>query len=285
MGGLTQAIAAAARHSGVEIRTSATVERILVKCGRAAGVVLAGGEDVRASTVISNADPRTTFLKLLDPQQLNPEFLRHAGNIKYRGCGARVHLALAELPRFAALNDAGPAAPFAGPIVIAPGVDYLEMAHDDAKYGTFSRRPMLEARLPSLLDPSLAPPGKHTLSVYVQYAPYHLRHGDWEAARQPLGDAVVDTLCDYAPNLRGAILARKVLTPLDFETCYGLPEGNGNHGEMTLDQFLHMRPVPGWAQYQTPIAGLYLCGAGTHPGGGVTGANGHNAARVILKGR
>jgi phytoene dehydrogenase-like protein len=283
MGGLTQALAQAAQALGAEIRASAAVERIRVKDGRTTGVVLADGAELTAATVVSNADPRTTFFQLVDPQHLDPEFLWHAGNIKYRGCGARVHLALSDLPRFTALNGADPAAHLAGAIMIAPGIDYLERAYDAAKYGGYARQPMIEARLPSLLDPSLAPPGGHTLSVYAQYAPYRLKNGNWEAERERLGDAVVDTLTDYAPNLKSVILARKVLTPLDLETGYGLPEGNANHGEMTLDQFLHMRPVPGWAQYRAPIAGLYLCGAGTHPGGGVTGANGYNAARVILQ--
>ena len=284
MGALTQAIAAAAQGFGAEIRTGAEVAHILVPNGHAAGVALASGEEISAGAVISNADPRTTFFRLLDPGRLDPDFVWGARNIKYRGCGARVHLALDELPQFTALGgaDADPAG-LRGQILIAPGVDYLERAYDEGKYGGFSHSPMLDVSIPSLNDPGLAPPGKHTLSVYMQYAPYQLRGTDWEAQREALGDVVVDTLAQYAPNLKSAIRFRKVLTPLDLESIYGLPEGNPNHGEMTLDQFLHMRPVGGWAQYRTPVPGLYLCGAGTHPGGGVTGANGYNAARVVMR--
>ncbi len=288
MGGLTQAIAKAAQHigRGVEIRTGAEVVEIIVENGRTHSVCLANGQVISAAVVISNADPRTTFLKLVDPAYLDPFFMRQVQNIKYRGSGARVHLALKELPQFIPpfpLHSGGRVEGAVGHIRIAPSLNYLEKAYDAAKYGQFSRQPYLDVTLPSLADPSLAPPGQHVMSIYVQYAPYHLREGNWEDCREALGEVVIDTLAQYAPNLREVILHRKVLTPLDLERIYGLPEGNPHHGEMTLDQFLYMRPVPGYAQYRTPIQGLYLCGAGTHPGGGVTGLPGYSAAREILK--
>jgi phytoene dehydrogenase-like protein len=231
--------------------------------------------------VISNADPRTTFLKLLGPHHLEPFFVRQVQHIKFRGSGARVHLALNELPKFTALN--GYNQHLQGYIRIAPGLDYLEKAFDAAKYGDYARQPYLDVTIPSLLDPGLAPAGKHVMSIYVQYAPYHLKAGSWQEKREALAKTVIETLAGYAPNLKNTILHTQILTPLDLEMIYGLPEGNPNHGEMTLDQFLYMRPVPGWAQYRTPVPGLYLCGAGTHPGGGVTGLPGKNAAREILK--
>ncbi len=283
MGGLTQAIANAARQYGAEIRTDVEVVDIVMQDRQATGVVLANGETITAASVISNADPRTTFLKLLDPQWLDPFFVRQLHHIKYRGSGARVHLALSELPQFTALNGNDSTQYLRGNIKIAPGVDYIERAFDAAKYGDYSPRPYLDVMIPSLLDPSLAPAGQHVLSIYVQYAPYHLKNGTWGEKREALGQAVIDTLAEYVPNLKQSILHTKVLTPLDLEQVYGLPEGNPNHGEMTLDQFFYMRPVAGWAQYRTPIKGLYLCGAGTHPGGGVTGLPGKNAAREILK--
>jgi phytoene dehydrogenase-like protein len=319
MGGLTQALAGAARRYGVEIRTEAEVAEIVVERGQASGVRLANGQVVTAAAIISNADPRTTYMRLVDPQVLDPFFVKQVQNIKYRGSGARVHLALRELPQFTALTSPSipPLAGAEGGVEylrgytrIAPSLDYLEKAFDAAKYGQFARRPYLDVTIPSLADPSLAPAGQHAMSIYMQYAPYCLkqeREGDEEARRRgtgeqgngrlegwragswddgqrrALGETVIDTLAEYAPNLKAAILDSRVLTPLDLETIYGLPEGNPNHGEMTLDQFLYMRPVPGYAQYRAPIQGLYLCGAGTHPGGGVTGLPGYNAAREILK--
>lgn len=292
MGGLTQALAGAARRYGVEIRTEAEAVAIVVESGQASGVRLANGQVVTAAAIISNADPRTTFMKLVDPQVLDPFFVRQVQNIKYRGSGARVHLALRELPQFTALTlpsippltgGEGEGEYLRGHIRIAPSLDYLEKAFDTAKYGQFARRPYLDVTIPSLADPSLAPAGRHVMSIYMQYAPYHLREGSWEECREALGEVVLNTLAEYAPNLKAAVLDSRVLTPLDLETIYGLPEGNPSHGEMTLDQFLYMRPVPGYAQYRAPIEGLYLCGAGTHPGGGVTGLPGYNAAREILK--
>ncbi|MBE7474869.1 MAG: amine oxidase [Anaerolineae bacterium] len=291
MGGLTQAIAGAARHYGAEIRTGVEVAEIIVERGQTNGVRLANGQVITAAAIISNADPRTTFMKLVDPAYLDPFFVKQVQNIKYRGSGARVHLALKELPQFTALTP-----PFASPVNgegwggylrgytrIAPSLNYLEKAFDAAKYGQFARQPYLDVTIPSLLDPSLAPAGQHVMSIYMQYAPYNLREGAWDDCRETLGQVVIDTLTEYAPNLKKSILHSQVLTPLDLEQIYGLPEGNPHHGEMTLDQFLYMRPVPGYAQYRAPIEGLYLCGAGTHPGGGVTGLPGYNAAREILK--
>ncbi|MCL4303248.1 MAG: NAD(P)/FAD-dependent oxidoreductase [Anaerolineae bacterium] len=293
MGGLTQALAGAARRYGVEIRTEAEAAEIVVESGQASGVRLANGQVVTAAAIISNADPRTTFMKLVDPQVLDPFFVKQVQHIKYRGSGARVHLALKGLPQFTALTPPlppprrggtkGAVEYLRGHIRIAPSLDYLEKAFDAAKYGQFARRPYLDVTIPSLADPSLAPAGQHVMSIYMQYAPYHLREGSWEECREALGEVVINTLAEYAPNLKEMILDSRILTPLDLETIYGLPEGNPSHGEMTLDQFLYMRPVPGYAQYRAPIEGLYLCGAGTHPGGGVTGLPGYNAAREILK--
>ncbi len=282
VGALSEALAAAARQNGAEVRTAAGVERVTVRDGRADGVVLANGDEIAAKRIISSADPKRTFLGLVDPLQLDPEFVRKVRGIRFRGACAKVHLALGELPSFAGVD--GGSAHLGGAISIAPSLNYLERAYDDAKYGSVSQAPYLEAVIASLSDPTLAPDGRHVMSVLVQYAPYHLKEGSWsDARREELGDRVVDVLADYSPNLRSAIIDRQVLTPLDLERVYGLTEGNIYHGELALDQLYFMRPVPGWARYRTPIDNLYLCGAGTHPGGGVTGAPGYNAARAILK--
>ncbi|HKZ86121.1 MAG TPA: NAD(P)/FAD-dependent oxidoreductase [Anaerolineae bacterium] len=282
IGNLANAIASAARQHGVEIRTGVEVARILVKDERATGVALANGDEIAAKRVVSALDPRRTFLGLIDPMRLEPAFVRAVQNIKYRGVTAKVNLALGELPKFKGLDESS----LRGLISIGPSIDYLERAYDDAKYGRVSSQPYLEAVIPSLSDPALAPAGRHVMSIRVQYAPYPRtrREGDWDdARREALGDTVVDTLAGYAPNLKSSILHRQVLTPLDLEERFGLTEGHLYHGEMTLDQILFMRPVPGWAQYRAPIDGLYLCGEGTHPGGGIAGMSGHNAAREILK--
>jgi phytoene dehydrogenase-like protein len=283
MGELTQAIAKAAESFGAEIRTEAEVTYVTAQGGRATGTTLASGEAIEARVVVSNADPRTTFLELLGPRYLAASFVGHVQNIKYRGSGARVHLALSELPEFTAINGDDPGTYLRGPIQIAPSMEYIQRAYDPVKYGQFSRRPYLDIIIPTLTDPGLAPKGQHIMSITAKYAPYHLRGTDWQAQRDAFGESVINTLAKYAPNIRDAILHCQVMTPLDLEAVYGLPEGNPNHGEMTLDQFLHIRPIPGWAQYRTPLDGLYLCGAGTHPGGGVTGMPGKNAAREILK--
>jgi phytoene dehydrogenase-like protein len=280
--GLVRALVGAARHHGAEIRLGSMVRRVIVRDGRAVGVVVDGGDEIAASRVLSSATPRHTFLELVDPAELEAEFLRQVRNVKYRGAVAKVNLALAEAPRFRGLD--GDAALLGGPLLVSPGLEYLERAYDDAKYGRISSQPMLEIAVPSAADPSLAPPGRHVASVLVQYAPYHHAGGRWDGARvEALGDAVVDVLDGYAPNLKASILHRQVLSPADLESGWGLAEGNLYHGEMTLDQVLFMRPVPGWARYRTPIPGLYLCGAGAHPGGGIAGAAGYNAARAVLR--
>jgi phytoene dehydrogenase-like protein len=280
---LTTALAAAAREHGAEIRTNATVDHVIVENGEATGVVLDGGEEVKAKWIASNADPRRTFSELVHPKELDPEFSKKIRNIKFKGACAKVHLVLGELPEFTGLPGSGPHPHLSGVISISPSVNYLERAYDDAKYGRVSHRPYLEAVIPTIADPSLAPPGRHIMSVLAQYAPYNLKDGSWDNRRRDdLGDAVVKTLTEYAPNLESAVLDRHVLTPLDLEEQYGLTEGNIYHGELTMDQMFFMRPVPGWARYRTPIRHLYLCGAGSHPGGGVTGAPGYNAAREML---
>ncbi len=280
VGALTQALAQAAKTLGVEIRTGAEVARILVKDSVASGVVLASGEEITARRVISNADPRRTFLNLVGPMELNPDFIWAVQNIKLRGSTAKLHLALNGLPQFVGATHASP---LHGTIVIAPSLNYLERAYDAAKYGDYSQNPYLEITLPSLADPSLAPEGKHVMSVHIQYAPYHLKGKSWGVEREALGKLVIDRLSEYAPNLQSLITNHQLLTPLDLEFTYALTEGNLNHGEMMLDQFLFMRPIPGWSQYRTPIENLYLCGSGTHPGGGVSGLSGRNAAKVVLK--
>jgi phytoene dehydrogenase-like protein len=280
VGELSRALAEAAHERGAEIRTGAPVESVLVKDGRATGVALADGTEIEAARVVSGLDPRRTFLDLVGAAQLDPDFVRGVRNIKFRGALARVNLALGELPNFACQPGAGEH--LRGVIVIAPSVEYVERAHDDAKYGGVSRAPYLEAVIPSLADPTRAPDGKHLMSVLVQYAPYGLEGGWNDAQREALADRVVETLAEWAPNVASAVIDRHVLTPHDLEQTFGLTEGNICHGEMTLDQLLFMRPVPGWSRYRTPIAGLYLCGAGTHPGGGVSGAPGYHAARAIL---
>ena len=279
IGRLTEALAEAALAHGAEIRTDVEVEAILTGDSGTTGV-LVDGKEIPARRVISNADPKRTFLRLLEPAELDPEFVRRVRNIRMRGAFAKVHLALAGPPRFSASNGGDPPR---GAIRISPSLDYLERAHDDAKYGEVSREPFLEATIPSLTDSSLAPPGRHAMSVYMQYAPYRLRDGGWSAERaSALADLVVETLERYAPGLGTLVLDRRVTSPADLESEYGLTGGCASHGEMALDQLFFMRPVPGWARYRTPIARLYLCGAGTHPGGGVNGAPGHHAAREIL---
>ncbi len=280
MGAISRAIADAARHYGAEIRTEAAVERVLVKNGRAYGVV-SGGEEYHAEVIVSGVDPKRTFLKLMDSQQLDPEFLRQVRLFKIRGSSAKVNLALDALPNFSSMPGEGPH--LSGAISISPSVDYIERAYDDAKYGEFSRRPYLDIILPSRLDPGMAPPGKHVMSIFVQYAPYHLKAGSWAEKREALGDTVIDTLSEYAPNIKDIILHRQVVTPWDLEQEFGLTEGNIFQGELTLDQLFFLRPVPGWAKYRTPVKNLYMCGSCTHPGGGVMAASGRLAALEILK--
>ena len=287
MGALGDALQRVAGAAGAEIRLGRRVASIHVKGGRATGIELAGGEEIAASCVVSSADPGRTLLGLVDPGELAPEFVRALDNIKYRGVIAKVHLALGEPPRLQSGDDAAQAAVLAGAaITIAPGIEYIERAYDDAKYGRPSEHPVLDAVLTTALDPSLAPEGRHLLSIAAQYAPFRLAEGSWDDGRRAaLGDAVVATLAAYAPNLEGAIVHRHVLTPADLADRFALPEGNIHHGEMMLDQVFFGRPVGGWARYRTPIEGLYLCGAGTHPGGGLNGRPGAAAAARILRDR
>jgi phytoene dehydrogenase-like protein len=282
-GSVSAAIAAAAREVGVEIRTSAAVERVLVKGGRATGVVLDCGEEISAKLVVSGADPRRTFLELVGAEHLPVDFAAAIQRFKFRGSSGKVNLALSELPNFTCLPGNGPH--LRGAISISPSVEYLERAYDDAKYGEVSRRPYMDIVIPSMIDPSMAPPGRHVMSIFVQYVPYRVNGGWSDAKREAFGDAVIDTLCEYAPNMRSAILHRQVITPADIERMVGLSEGNIFQGELALSQMFFMRPVPGWAKYATPIDALYQCGSGTHPGGGVMGASGRNAALAILGGK
>ena len=279
-GAISNAIAGAAREAGAEIRTEAPIAKILVQNGEAAGVALENGEEIRANVVSSSVDPRLTFIKMVGPENLPGDFVDDINRYKFRGSSGKVNLALDGLPDFKCLPGAGPH--LRGAISISPTVEYMERAYDDAKYGRFSRRPYIDIVIPSLTDPSVAPPGKHVMSCFVQYAPYHLKEGTWDEKREEFGDTVIDTLAEYAPNLRGIILHRQVLTPLDIERRFGLSEGNIFQGELTLEQLFFLRPVPGWAQYRTPIRNLYMCGSATHPGGGIMGASGLNAARKIL---
>ncbi len=280
MGNLTRLLAAAAQEAGAAIRTDAEVKQILTKDGRVTGVQLASGEIVLAGAVLSNADPKRTFLHLVDPAELPLEFTDAIRHFQTEGIVAKVNLALDGLPSVPG-NDGVPAPH----LRINPTLEYIERAYDDAKYGAVSSNPFLDIVLPSLLDPDLAPPGKHVMSVHVQYAPYHRKKGDWAADRDAFGDAVVEHLEERLPGLRRLILGHEVLTPVDLEKRFGLTDGHIYHGEMTLNQQLVLRPAPGWSQYRTPIVGLYLCGSGAHPGGGITGAPGYNAAHAVLQDR
>lgn len=281
MGALTQAMASAANAAGVEIRTSAEVIEIRVKDGAAQGVLLSTGEEINAKAVISNADPKRTLLRLTDPVHLSPDFVQKLQHYRGNGTVAKVNLALNGLPTFTALKN-GDASALKGRIHIGHEIDYLERAFDESKYGQFSKQPYLEATIPSMTDPTLAPEGKHVMSVYMQYAPYKLK-GDWEEQRKALGQTVVQTLAQYSPNLPEMILTHQIITPLDLEEIYGMTGGQIFHGDLALDQFFTMRPLLDWARYKTPIENLYLCGSGTHPGAGLTGGSGANAAREIVK--
>ena len=279
-GAVSESIAAAARGFGAEIRTESAVASVIVKGGRAVGVALENGDELRARTVISGLDPRRTFLDLVEAADLPSELVAAVERFRFRGSSGKVNLALSALPDFSALPGAG--AHLKGAMAIAPSVDYLERAYDDAKYGDFSRRPFMDIVIPSMIDPTMAPPGKHVMSIFVQYAPYH-RKGGWDdQSREAFGDAVVDTLAEYAPNIRSAILHRQVITPADIEAVTGLSEGNIFQGELALSQLFFLRPSPQWADHRTPVRGYYQCGSGTHPGGGIMGASGHLAAKAVL---
>ncbi len=282
MGALPEALAAAARSRGVEILMNTEVERILVRNGRATGVRLADGREVAAKAVVSTADPKRTFLKMMDPADLPEDFLAAVRRIKMHGAAMKVNCAISELPRWTASPET-PGPHHRGSTYIGPSIGYVEDAFADAKYGKPSEHPWLEVVTQSVLDPSVAPPGKHTLSIYAQYSPYRLASGSWDDIKESYGDRIVETLAEYAPNVPKAILARDVITPLELERRFGLTEAHQSHGEMGVDQFFSFRPVPGWANYRMPVKGLYLCGAGTHPGGGVSGAPGYNGAHVVLE--
>ncbi len=282
-GAVSNAIAGAARRFGAEIRTEAPVARILTRNGRTTGVALENGDEIQADVVVSSVDPRLTFERFMDAKELPGEFMDGVRRYKYRGSSGKVNMALDALPDFTCRPGYGEH--LRGAISISPSVDYIERAYDQAKHGAFSERPYIDIVIPTLSDSSLAPPGKHVMSCFVQYAPYHLKPGDvWDdARREAFGDAVVDAIAEHAPNIRNIIRHRQVLTPLDIERTFGLSEGNIFQGELSLEQLFFLRPVPGWAQYETPIDQLYMCGSATHPGGGIMGAPGKNAAEKILK--
>jgi phytoene dehydrogenase-like protein len=280
-GAISNAIADAAREAGVEIRTKTSVSKIIVKDEAVVGVVLESGDYLTSNLVSSSVDPNLTFLKMVGPEHLPSEFVEDIRRYKFRGSSGKVNLALDALPNFTSMP--GPGAHLRGAISISPSIEYMERAYDEAKYGRYSRRPYIDIVIPSLTDPSVAPPGKHVMSCFVQYAPYHLREGSWDDHREAFGDTVVSTIAQYAPNIKDIILHRQVVTPLDLEREWGLTEGNIFQGELTLEQLFFLRPAPGWARYATPIKGLYMCGSATHPGGGIMGAPGRNAARQMLR--
>jgi phytoene dehydrogenase-like protein len=281
-GAISNAIGDAAREAGVEIRTRAAIAKIIIKDGRAKGVVLTNGDEIYAETISSSVDPRLTFNKFIEAEHLPADFLEDINRFKYRGSSGKVNMALDALPNFKAMPGAGPH--LRGAISISPSVEYMERAYDDAKYGNFSRHPYIDMVIPSLTDPSVAPPGKHVLSCFVQYAPYKLRPGlNWDDQKEAFGDTVVNTIAEYAPNIKDIILHRQVITPLDLEREWGLSEGNIFQGELSLEQLFFLRPAPGYARFRTPIKNLYMCGSATHPGGGIMGAPGRLAALEMLK--
>ena len=282
MGAITEALAASGRKLGVEIRTSAPVAQIEVRDGRARGVVLEDGTEIRARIVVSNADPKRTFLKMVAASELPNEFLHSIRGIKMEGPCAKVNLVLDAEPRFTGTSPTATALERTF-YTLVPSLVFAERCYDIAKFGEIPEELWVDCVVSSNADPSLAPSGKHILTCFVQYVPYHLREGNWDEKRELLGNRVVKKIAEYAPNVPNTIVARQVLTPLDLERTYGLTEGNIFHGDLRLEQLFFMRPVSGWSQYRTPVDGLYLCGAGTHPGGGVTGAPGHNAAHQVLR--
>jgi phytoene dehydrogenase-like protein len=285
-GALSDALSAAARQAGVEIRTAVDVARIDAADGAAAGVTLTTGESIAARAVVSNVDPKRTLLGLLDPIHLEPEFVRRVQNIRAHGTLAKVNYAVSALPRFsglAALGAGEQAAALSGRIRLARNIDGIERAFDAAKYGTFAHEPWIELTIPSLADPGLVTQGGHVVSAYVQYAPYHLRDTNWNAERESLAIAATATIAHYAPGFHSSIVAREVITPFDLERTYGLTGGHIFHGELSLDQWFVTRPALGWARYRTPIANLFLCGSGTHPGTGLDGRSGALAAREIAR--
>ena len=280
-GAISNAIGSAARELGVEIRTNAAVEKILTKEGRITGVALKSGAEIACNVVSSSVDPNLTFLKFMEAKDLPGDFVDSVKRYKFRGSSGKVNIALSGLPEFKCLPGVG--AHLRGAISISPGMDYMERAYDDAKYGRYSQRPYIDMVIPSLTDPSVAPAGKHVLSCFVQYAPYKLAEGTWDDHREAFGNNVINTIAEHAPNIKDLIIDKQVLTPLDLEREFGLTQGNIFQGELSLEQLFFLRPVPGWAYYRTPIHNLYMCGSATHPGGGIMGANGRIASQVILK--
>ncbi len=280
-GAISNAIGSAARELGVEIRTNVAVEKILSKNGRATGVALKSGEEISCNVISSSVDPHLTFEKFIEAKDLPSDFLESVRRYKFRGSSGKVNIALSGLPNFRALPGVG--AHLRGAMSISPGMEYMERAYDDAKYGRYSQRPYIDMVIPSLTDPSVAPPGKHVMSCFVQYAPYKLAEGTWDDHREAFGNNVIDTIAEHAPNIKDIIIEKQVLTPLDLEREFGLTQGNIFQGELSLEQLFFLRPVPGWAYYRTPIDNLYMCGSATHPGGGIMGANGRIASQVILK--
>jgi phytoene dehydrogenase-like protein len=282
MGAITQSLAAAGQKLGVEVRTSSPVAQIDIRHGRARCIVLEDGTEIRSRMVLSNADPKRTFLGLVPTRELPGDFLQAIRGIKMNGPCAKVNMVLADEPRFK--GTTAQATPLERTFyTLIPSLEFAERCYDIAKFGEIPEELWVDCVVSSNADDSLAPKGKHILTCFVQYVPYYLRQGSWDEKRELLGDRVVKKIAEYAPNVPGAIVARQVLTPVDLERIYGLTEGNIFHGDLRLEQLFFMRPVPGWSQYRTPIDGLYLCGAGTHPGGGVTGAPGHNAAQQVLR--
>jgi phytoene dehydrogenase-like protein len=283
-GAVSEAIASAARAFGAEIRCDAGVSKVLVSSGKATGVVLENGDELAAATVVSSLDPRRTFLQLLEAGDLPDDFVSDIKRFKFRGSSGKVNIALDSLPKFTCMPDGGPGGRLhRGAVSISPSLEYVERAYDDAKYGEFSRRPYMDIVFPSMIDPGMAPPGKHVMSIFVQYAPYKLNGGWTDAQREAFGDAVVNTVESFAPGFKSKILHRQVITPLDIERITGLSEGNIFAGELALHQLFFLRPAAGWAKFATPVRGYYQCGAGTHPGGGIMGASGRLAAMRILK--
>jgi phytoene dehydrogenase-like protein len=282
MGKVSEAIAASARSHGAQIRFDAPASRVLIRNGQAYGVVLENGEEIHSPVVASNLDPKTTFLKLVEHGHLRPDFLADIRRYRVEGTSLKMNLALDGLPNFTALPGT-PGPQHGATMHICPSIDYVERAWDDAKYGRPSQNPLLEMTCPTIYDPELAPRGKHIMGIFLQYAPYTLRDANWDDLREPYGDRVLDVISEYTPNIHQIVKERQVLSPLDLERRFGIAGGNIFHGEMSLDQMFFLRPVAGWARYRTPVRGLYLCGSGAHPGGGVMGAPGYNAAREMLK--
>ncbi len=283
MGSVSNAIAAAAREFGAVIRTEAPVAKITARHGRVRGVVLESGEEIEANIVASNLDPRRTFLKLMDEAEVEPEFLAGIKKFRSEGTSLKMNLALSGFPEFKAYPHGSPGPQHGATMHICPSVEYIEKAWDDAKYGRPSHWPLIEMTMPTIYDKSLAPEGRHIMGIFLQYAPYTLRDTTWDQEREPYAERILDVIEEYCPNIRSIVEHRQTLTPLDLERRFGITGGNIFHGEMSLDQMFVLRPLAGWAKYRTPVKGLYLCGSGAHPGGGVMGAPGHNAAREILK--